>query len=1363
MKKRLCLMMAFFMLINSGIIAYSEVSATDNIQDNIIDENTVDLNGTDESAFFSSNKESMYNNVTEEFFVDTESIEEGLATEIKLRKFQWYHLSCYIKINDIGTKKFAVAPYFEYNDAGEVKKAELFNKVDLTNNERVLVSGYFQAPELSAAPSESTIENLYLNGTLSFVPICVDDTDATADFEVDSFTLEPIEGTMDSIFENGLKYWDYNGNTEQILFNSEREGVLDIELAGSFPPVGYVTKFIPLGNKCQSAIQKVAMDSGVDYEISAWFKGENVQTNDNVFLVLKRNADSMGSFGSNTTVLGKVDVSDGKWHRIKATVNFPVDNARASGDAEVSLYLANGARYTGTAPGRNIVVAQCEIKKSTNLIKQPYFAEAANTMYSTDYSASANVDLSAWKYDGELTVAYDAKKSFDGAKQYAIHTYNNSDELQTVYQTINTEAKDYTTSVWVRLGEDYPTDTAIGYIYMDDMLVSKEYEVRKDKWTKISVNSLTTASGEHSVGFIIGNDTDEEFKTAGEGSVMFSDFLFEENNDTPINVKSINVSGDFKAGEMSPEIYVNADSLKICDAEYDYLIYDDKGKEFVSVEKGTISFKSGNKLPQIYIAGEWAEKKIKVRVSLYNSKGQSGNEYSTGEYIVKSISAEVNEDEIPFNQIFANNIENGTFEQGLDGWEPTGQAEISWNKEHTTQNSVGSMLISQKETTNDAAECDFKIRRYRTYKFSADVKLKENYSGTTKIQALVEFDNNGVKQSANVGNVIVSDTNWHTIEADFSLSQTLDELEGVIKSQDAYRDAKLIFKATRGKNIDDEKNLSEFYIDNVFLEDVQETETPVFSGNYNGWEARSTVAMTDLDIAKEGLTSLVEKGEFPNTAKCLAVTSTVDGFLDTPMQTFYMDAGTYYELSAWVKAKDAKDGDKIDFILDRTGSIGSYSAHGRTDLSDGKWHHVKAVISFPTNDENYKGDSKVFMRFTMGNSDVFNKATTPESRTIYLAFCKIKKLDNVITNPYFIQGGTGWYGDDYYGNANTSGYGADGNFVCVNDSRESFDGATFYGKMQIANADKQSVYYNAKLTNGMCYIFSTWVKATDVDDESLKAVIYIDDKANIIHTQDIVKDEWVKLESDQFVYSGDSSNKKLGIYLLSSDGEAVESGNLLFENFKLESVTDTIPEISVSFGQSFGGDKNNVVVVNKENDISMGYRISYILSDSNGSVNNGKIISTTQTNIEADIPTLYCNLGWEGKWVCASVTPVSRFGVFGETVYSDWVQIEKGLIVTATSDSEAVNNKLSVSAEVESRFSEDVVANIIFVYSDADGEVKDICVEKIQLKAGDTVVKEGTLDVDENYKDGNITVYIWQGTQSGLMKFAPLSKEIKIK
>ena len=1350
-------------------------------------------------------------------FIDPVSPEEGAQTTVTFRKYKWYHMCLYVKMNaDKETEgDYFLSPKFKYTDGGEEKTSVLFDRTLLKKGEWTKVEGYFQAPVLSVPPAESTEENLYIAGALQFVPDFVGEGKAFAPFYMDDVSIEGIDGGMNSNFTDGIQYWDFDGIETRIPFKTaveEDENLAELDAWGAFPDVENIYRFDPpdADTSCIGPAQNIAMDSGVNYEISVWLKGENVKPGDNAFLVLDRSFDGT-NYGDNLTAIGKVDVADGNWHRIKALVNFPKDSNRKSGDARVYVCISNGSRYnSNNAGGRNILMARFAIQKQDNLIQNPYFIITGKEQRSLDHQALKQPDnMDPWRFEGELCIEYNAQNTYDGSKYYAKNTVSDGGKCQTVSQAVDFLSRDYTLSVWAKLDDSYPADTALGYIYAggENNPISEKYPLTKERWSKITVPSYDPVDGETIIGLAVESTQTD----AAQKSILFADFMICENNDVPVDITEVDVNGEFGPKSAFPVITVKTNSRKKAQLFYSYLLFDPDGDTYVSIASGVVdSFKSGDILPQFTVLPEWAGMKLKISLTACNSKGEYGSVYETGEYVIKKEGAGIDEAVIPFNNIFGSNgIANSTFEQGMDGWNAEGKAQIKWEKTITSDNSVGSAYIRQTAGKDDGISCDLRIRRYRQYQFTADVRLKENYPGETKIQAMVVFDNNGTENVINLGNVLLSNTAWAELKADFVLSAALEALGDASAEENLYRNAKIIFKAARVKEAAGENNLTEFYVDNVFMKAVNQSLNPQLGDNREGWSDRTAAKTVSFDPAAEGVAGLIEAGEFPDIDKCVKITSAAGAFADSPQQTFYMDPEKYYEVSAWVKSEDRNEDaaeepapDYIELVLGRNGSQ-TYTCHGRTAVSDGKWHHIKAVISYPKTaaDSGYPGDALMFLRYSANNGNVYG-AAPDQAKTFYVAELGIKELENTVTNPYFVigNGWNYWYGHEYCGeavnnntgrtyvtpaSAVTTGYGGDTPVKAVIDPNsaavklgegdisyidwdfaeafDSFDGGFAYGKMALRSAEYDSFWYTAELQASTSYQISAWIQADAVPEDNLQVVTYVGDKSNIVNIQNIAGNEWVKTVSLPYLYTGAEKTAKIGFYLQTQDGKAVSGGNILFENLTVKKVTDIIPEAAAALTRVVCGSDGNSVRVSKLNDIEMGYRCDYYLSAQAGSMDDAVRIATGQSDINAEPTAFYCNLGWNGKYICAAITPVSRFGVYGKTVYTDWVQVRGGFAFTHTQLSVPADNVVQAAVEIQNDYTEDVWASILFAYTDQEGELKGISAEKALLRAGSNTAVNAELLVDNDYESGTVTVYAWLGSESGLTKFAPLAKQIPMR
>lgn len=1349
--------------------------------------------------------------------VISESAQSGAETAVNLRKYKWYHLSLYVKLADTRTREgsFFLAPQFAYTDGEEEKTTALFDRVLLQNNTWTRVEGYFQVPMLSNVSQENTVEDLFLAGSLQLIPEFSGEESAFTSFYADDVRLTAIDGGMNGDFGAGIQYWNFEGTETRISFQSaaaEDEQLATLDQAGIFPETDNIYRFTPntSGTACIGPSQNIAMDSGTDYEISVWLKGENVQKGDNAFLVLDRSFNGT-RYGDNVTAIGKVDISDGKWHRIKAVENFPTDAVRKSGDAAVYVCISNGSRYnSNNASGRNILMAQFEIRKRENLIRNPYFIITGKEARSLDHQAVKQPEsMEPWQFDGTLNVEYNPERTYDASKYYAMNTVEDSGDLQCVRQTVQFSAKDYTLSVWARLDESYPADTAEGYLYVDDSQspLSEQYSLNKNEWTKLEVPVYSAAEGESIAGLAVRN---AEILEAPR-SILLSDFTILENNESFIDVTDISVNGTFDPEGEFPEITVKTNPAKKGTLFYEYLLYDPAGGQYTAIQSRQLeNFRSGDILPGFEIFSEWTGMKLKIRAYMRNSKGEIGQEYSTDDYQIRKNKTD-DDTVIPFNSIFRDNgIANGTFEQGVDGWTPEGAAQLQWDKTVAADQSVGCAAIKQTAGKGDGISTDFRIRRYRQYKFSADVKLKEQYSTDTKIQATVVFDNNGAERTINLGTVVLNHTDWAKLEGSFILNMSLEDLSGAAPEENLYRNGKVVFRAARVKEMAWDSNLTEFYLDNVFLLPVNESTNPYLGENREGWSDRTSAQTVSLNPAQEGIEELIQNGEFPNVSRCVKITSAAGAFADSPQQTFYMDADKKYEVSAWVKSEDLNEDqvtepapDYIELILGRKGST-TYTCHGRIAVSDGKWHHIKAVISYPKSaaEDGYQGDALMFLRYSANNGNVYGSAPS-ESKTFYVAELGIRELNNAVTNPYFVigDGWNYWYGHEYCGKAINnstgrnyvtpgtairSGYNGDNaveivvdpnsaavkldeNDVCYIDSNEnfdSFDGGFAYGKMVLKSENHDSFWYTAALENSAAYKISAWIKAERDTEENLQLVTYVGEKSNIVHTQSISANQWVKTESEPYLYTGSAESVKIGFYVTTDDGSAVKDGSILFENVTAARTDEIIPKIAVNFDRAICGSEDNTVRVTKLRDMAMGYRYQYYLSDRAdnevGKVSDTVRIVSGQSDINAVPNPFYCNLSWRGKYICAAVAPVSRFGVYGETVYTDWVRVDGGFAIKRADATEPQDGKTTAEAEIENGYSEDVWADIIFAYTNQSGEVKSIRVEKTLLRNGQNSIVTTELPVEADDKNGMITVYAWLGTKSGLTKFAPLTNSAVI-
>ena len=1334
--------------------------------------------------------------------------QDGAKKQISLRKNKWYYFSMYVKNCGSGNKDESVflTPEFEYTDGETVKAVRLLDRELLSDNSWKRIAGYIKLPPTEIIPENAEEVDLYLSGELLISPKC-DKEGYTAPFYIDDVTFTAVDGALDAQYDEGIRYWDFSGTETRLSLKScmDRDEDLSTLVSSSvFPNVESIYRFEPYSENgtCIGPSQTIAMESGEDYDISVWIKSETAQTGDNAFIVLDRGFDG-SKYGDDITAVGKVDISDGGWHRLKAEVNFPEDSVRRCGDARVYVCISNGSRYnSNNAFGRNMLLADFEIKKRENLIKNPYFIVTGSEARSLDHQAVRQPSsFEPWEYSGSMRVVYDPVNSFDKSKYYGLNTAS-GEEVQRIYQTVGFSDRDYTMSVWARLDDSYPSEEANGYIYIDspDNAVSEITPLCKERWTKIYVPNCHMTEKSAAVGFAASGGSGEE------RSILLSDFSVYENNEQAADVTEISVDGEFDFEGQFPKITAVISTRSAVTLNWEYLL-GDSDDNFTLVGSGRLDdFKSGGSLPEIKIYPEWAGMKLKIKAYAENSKGIAGNEFISQSYMIKKTITD-DKNIIPFNDIFGENlVSNGYFEQGTDGWAPTGKAEIGLSDDN---NSVGCAAVKQTDSAEDGIYTDIRVRRYREYRFSSRVKIDDNIKGEGKIQARLEFDNNGTTHTIGIASVSLSGGEWKELSGSFIINSSLDFLDGASAYANMYRDAKLIFTASRSKKSD--KSLTWFYIDDVEAIAKTVTVNAALGDERGGWSDRTAAEVVDIDYNdNSNIGELKRLGEFPDVKKCVKITSAPGAFADSPQQSFYMDADKLYELSAWVKAEDLNEDkdeepspDYIEAIIARNGGE-SYTCHGRVAVSDGKWHHIKAVLSYSKADaENgFTGNSLMFLRYSANNGNVYGSAPDVK-KTFYVAEFSVKELENVVSNPYYIvsSGWNYWYGAEYCGksvNNNTgetyvvpasaveSGYGGDNDVeirispyssrvalndkdVCYidDDNPEGFsspDGAFAYGVMPLSAVDTSAFWYNLSLDEGTPYRACALIKA-EYDEKIGEALLvtYVGDKQNIIGRQTVLSGQWTKAAADTYIARESDKNTKIGYYLTDLNGAPVREGSIYFENLSVLPDKSIIPTVSAELERAVSGSEDNRATVSDGN-ISMGYRCEYYVSDNEnvrtGDISSARLIGKNQSDINEAPRAFYCNIAFKDKYICAAVTPVSLFGVYGSTVYTNWVKADGGLsardcVLTREAD------KVSASAILSNTFGSAVTACAIFACRAENGEIQKISVEGVPIKAGEEVKIKSDFAADDNFN--RVDLYVWLGSDSGLVRFAPLMKQITMR
>lgn len=438
---------------------------------------------------------------------------------------------------------------------------------------------------------------------------------------------------------------------------------------------------------------------------------------------------------------------------------------------------------------------------------------------------------------------------------------------------------------------------------------------------------------------------------------------------------------------------------------------------------------------------------------------------------------------------------NGSFDYAgtfLEGWITNSKNDYGYERsfENTAGGSVGSLKINVYEG-GELAERSVRLRRNSFYHLRAQVKLSDQEGARMSMIPYLKYG----EQKVYFEQQTVSRGIWTEIQAYFQ--PPVAQPSADYSADSLYDDYMFGFDIVK----DDDLECDILYLDDAKLYTYSAYYNPNFRNNFEGWDRVSGIAsaLVDFDAAAEGVSALVETGDFPNVTKVARFSSdsrTCAGI----KQNFAFEKNTVYDVSYWVKAGDANG--KLSTLAFPLGTNAAfapqwpYAIWAKTDITDGGWTHISYQVAFGDSADVKAFDSRLEIRY----QNSFSAGENATAGSFYMAEFSVKKSKNLMKNPYFLFGSaaTRSLDDDDYGAQNRASglhwetYNSD--FQPLNNQEQvCFDGAKACGAFT-ASAENSFVGQMITIEKAGKYSLSAWVKTTgnarlSIDDVPLAGTV----------------------------------------------------------------------------------------------------------------------------------------------------------------------------------------------------------------------------------------------------------------------------------
>lgn len=466
---------------------------------------------------------------------------------VPMRRNQWYHLTGAIKLSGHYEGQTQLEILFTNEDSYDKWTWwGLNNNRTLPENEWFVIDEYLQTPVAAADKN-----NVFSYSSSDEKPVIKDyrmvlrvkrgdngQESSMSTFYLDELSLTPVNGNMrpnmTSAADNGYYTWGGQKNPEYVDFDAEAEGVADLVAAGEFPNVNKVMR-IKDDNTNETKFpfsQQLALEEATPYDVSFWVKGadgsEDKTPSSEYCKFIPKMVSTDGNYpgfktqwGSGWAIMGKTYAKKGEWTHIKFQVMLPKSASKAcDGWIELAYNDTIAQGDAGAKNGAICYIAEYSIKKSDNIIRNPYFLLGqsaprnpdeqefgqANRGYTENWSAGLTAHTNA------TTGVLNEGLTYDGNKTYG--TFTITEENPYVYQgwEISKDRK-YNLSAWIKKGEEVSGTPA--FVVGNNVVAGKAVATRKG-WTKIAAeNYVPSVSGQQRLGVTL-VDENNAFLTAGQ-------------------------------------------------------------------------------------------------------------------------------------------------------------------------------------------------------------------------------------------------------------------------------------------------------------------------------------------------------------------------------------------------------------------------------------------------------------------------------------------------------------------------------------------------------------------------------------------------------------------------------------------------------------------------------------------------------------------------------------------------------------------------------------------------------------------------------------------------------------------------------
>lgn len=514
---------------------------------------------------------------------------------VPMRRNQWYHLSGAIKLSGHYEEDTQLEILFTNEDSYDKWTWwGLNNNRKLPENEWFVIDEYLQTPVAVADKNNvfsyaSSDEKPLTKNYRIALRVKRGDNGQEASmstFYLDELSLTPVNGNMapnmTSPADNGYYTWGGTKNPEYVDFNAETEGVADLVAAGEFPNVNKVMR-IKDDNTNETKFpfsQQLALEEDTPYDVSFWVKGasgsEDKTPSSEYCKFIPKMVTTDGNYpgfvtqwGKGWAIMGKTYAKKGEWTHIKFQVMLPKTASKAcDGWIELAYNDTIAQGDAGAKNGAICYIAEYSIKKSENIIKNPYFMLGRTTPRNPDeqeYGQANTGCTNHWSngiaaYTNSTTGVLNEGLTYDGNKTYG--TFTISEETPYAFQVAEVQSnRKYKLSAWVKAAEGTPV------FVIGDKIIKGSVAATRGGWSKITAeNAVPNTSGAQNVGVAFIDANDDYLKS---GQFNLTDFKVTEQEE-PIVIDDITI------GELSKDtpmtVAVTTQNIQPYAGVYRYLV-----------------------------------------------------------------------------------------------------------------------------------------------------------------------------------------------------------------------------------------------------------------------------------------------------------------------------------------------------------------------------------------------------------------------------------------------------------------------------------------------------------------------------------------------------------------------------------------------------------------------------------------------------------------------------------------------------------------------------------------------------------------------------------------------------------------------